>query len=254
MSGNVMNLYPHSLLPLSLSFHLMQICSTESKFARRHASRHPHGSNFGGHTRSTTMAVRCLLKGCWVGEQNGVKWKGRVSCGLNRHASLWCQHLMLTIIFFHSRLPFAQIHRRVHISEKTLSFLNGEFEVEPAYGEKREEALRIAGLKTYFITKVLKPVRDCLLNIKSLVVVCVKLSARSYCKENFQSQVKALGEAFLIIVRSIPLRSEREDCLFTNVCLYIWLWNLFGSGCALGWLSISFQSWNLLPPEKSTRK
>ncbi|XP_037927319.1 adenylate cyclase type 3 [Teleopsis dalmanni] len=46
---------------------------------------------------------------------------------------------------------------RVHISDKTLAFLTGEFEVEPAYGEKREEALRIAGLKTYFITKVLKP-------------------------------------------------------------------------------------------------
>jgi hypothetical protein len=40
-----------------------------------------------------------------------------------------------------------------------LSFLHGEFEVEPAFGEKREEALRIAGLKTFFITKVLKPVR-----------------------------------------------------------------------------------------------
>jgi adenylate cyclase 3 len=39
-----------------------------------------------------------------------------------------------------------------------LSFLKGEFEVEPAFGEKREESLRIAGLKTYFITKVLKPV------------------------------------------------------------------------------------------------
>ncbi|XP_041775582.1 adenylate cyclase type 3 [Anopheles merus] len=46
---------------------------------------------------------------------------------------------------------------RVHLSEKTLGFLNGEFEVEPAFGEKREEALRIAGLKTYFITRVLKP-------------------------------------------------------------------------------------------------
>ncbi|XP_068903949.1 adenylate cyclase type 3 isoform X2 [Tenebrio molitor] len=46
---------------------------------------------------------------------------------------------------------------RVHISATTLSFLSGEFEVEPAYGEKREEALRIAGLKTYFIGKVLKP-------------------------------------------------------------------------------------------------
>ncbi|XP_053957925.1 adenylate cyclase type 3 [Anastrepha ludens] len=46
---------------------------------------------------------------------------------------------------------------RVHISDKTLAFLSGEFEVEPAHGERREEALRIAGLKTYFITKVLKP-------------------------------------------------------------------------------------------------
>lgn len=54
---------------------------------------------------------------------------------------------------------FSALHcRRVHISDKTLAFLNGEFEVEPAFGEKREELLRIAGLKTYFITKVVKPV------------------------------------------------------------------------------------------------
>ncbi|XP_054082506.1 adenylate cyclase type 3 [Zeugodacus cucurbitae] len=46
---------------------------------------------------------------------------------------------------------------RVHISDKTLAFLNGAFEVEPAYGERMDEALRIAGLKTYFITNVLKP-------------------------------------------------------------------------------------------------
>lgn len=50
------------------------------------------------------------------------------------------------------------IFRRVHISEKTLSFLNGEFEVEPAYGERREETLRIAGIKTYYISKIVKPV------------------------------------------------------------------------------------------------
>lgn len=36
--------------------------------------------------------------------------------------------------------------------------MNGEFEVEPAFGEKREETLRIAGLKTFFIKKVLIPV------------------------------------------------------------------------------------------------
>lgn len=46
----------------------------------------------------------------------------------------------------------------MHISEKTLSFLNGEFEVEPALGEKREETLRMAGIKTFFIVKTLKPV------------------------------------------------------------------------------------------------
>ena len=54
----------------------------------------------------------------------------------------------------------SSFRRRVHISEKTLSFLNGEFEVEPAFGEKREEALRVAGLKTFFITKVIKPVKN----------------------------------------------------------------------------------------------
>lgn len=58
------------------------------------------------------------------------------------------------------------VHRRVHISDKTLAYLSGEFEVEPAYGEKREEALRIAGLKTYFIKKVLKPV-------SVIVVACI---------------------------------------------------------------------------------
>ncbi|KOB76177.1 Adenylate cyclase, partial [Operophtera brumata] len=46
---------------------------------------------------------------------------------------------------------------RVHVSEVTLGFLNDEFEVEPAFGEKREEMLRQAGIKTYFIVKVLKP-------------------------------------------------------------------------------------------------
>ncbi|XP_060802220.1 adenylate cyclase type 3 isoform X2 [Amyelois transitella] len=46
---------------------------------------------------------------------------------------------------------------RVHISEVTLNFLNDEFEVEPAHGERREEMLRQAGVKTYFIVRVLKP-------------------------------------------------------------------------------------------------
>lgn len=47
--------------------------------------------------------------------------------------------------------------RRVHISERTLSYLDDHFEVEAAHGEKKEEALRMAGLKTFFIVKALKP-------------------------------------------------------------------------------------------------
>lgn len=72
------------------------------------------------------------------------------------HVSDGCDFICLTwnwIVFF-----FLFFCRRVHISEKTLQCLNGEFEVEPAFGEKREETLRIAGLKTYFIKKVLIPV------------------------------------------------------------------------------------------------
>ncbi|XP_059484469.1 adenylate cyclase type 3-like [Neocloeon triangulifer] len=49
---------------------------------------------------------------------------------------------------------------RVHISEKTLSYLDDHFEVEPAHGEKREETLRMAGLKTFFIVKALKPFEE----------------------------------------------------------------------------------------------
>ncbi|RWS16973.1 hypothetical protein B4U79_05975 [Dinothrombium tinctorium] len=46
---------------------------------------------------------------------------------------------------------------RVHISEKTLSFLNGEFEVSNGDGASREEAIRLSGMKTYLIERVIKP-------------------------------------------------------------------------------------------------
>lgn len=39
--------------------------------------------------------------------------------------------------------------------------------MEPAYGEKREETLRIAGIKTYYIKKILKPVRATLWSAKN---------------------------------------------------------------------------------------
>ncbi|GIY63904.1 adenylate cyclase type 3 [Caerostris darwini] len=56
-----------------------------------------------------------------------------------------------------NKMESAGMPGRVHISDKTLGFLNGEFEVAPGDGMSREEALRSAGLETYFITKVLKP-------------------------------------------------------------------------------------------------
>lgn len=74
-----------------------------------------------------------------------------VVCSLEKETSL-------SLVQRRAINSFRSIRRRVHISEKTLQCLSGEFEVEPAYGEKREEALRIAGLKTYFIKKVLKHV------------------------------------------------------------------------------------------------
>ncbi|GIY78980.1 adenylate cyclase type 3 [Caerostris extrusa] len=56
-----------------------------------------------------------------------------------------------------NKMESAGMPGRVHISDKTLGFLKGEFEVTPGDGMSREEALRSAGLETYFITKVLKP-------------------------------------------------------------------------------------------------
>lgn len=49
---------------------------------------------------------------------------------------------------------------RVHISERTLSFLNGEFEVTNGDGASREEAIRLANIQTYFIVRVIKPVSN----------------------------------------------------------------------------------------------
>lgn len=53
--------------------------------------------------------------------------------------------------------PNDRTYSKVHISEKTLDFLNGEFEVKDGDGASREEAIRIAGVKTYLIVSVLKP-------------------------------------------------------------------------------------------------
>lgn len=115
----------------------------------------------------------------------------------------------------------------VHISEKTLSFLNGEFEVEPGFGEKREEALRMEGLKTYFITKVLKPVRSCFLCFlrSSNAHAGQARSIHVYIKKTRPFPFFSSSESFFIIpiffIHSHHSKAEgKENCLFTDVCLF----------------------------------
>lgn len=75
----------------------------------------------------------------------------------------------------------------MHISNVTKSFLNGEFEVEPAYGEQREETLAKAGITTYFIVRALKPFKPAL--TKSLA----SLADAEY--ERQQEQQRAISSA-----------------------------------------------------------
>ncbi|XP_012525724.1 adenylate cyclase type 3 [Monomorium pharaonis] len=80
---------------------------------------------------------------------------------------------------------------RVHISNATLSFLNGEFEVEPAHGEDREEALQKAGLVTYFIVKALKPFKPAV--TKSLASLADAESSQRII-ENMQDKMDNIRE------------------------------------------------------------
>ncbi|XP_011701374.1 PREDICTED: adenylate cyclase type 3-like [Wasmannia auropunctata] len=80
---------------------------------------------------------------------------------------------------------------RVHISNATLSFLNGEFEVEPAHGEDREEALQKAGLVTYFIVRALKPFKPAV--TKSLASLADAENSQR-AMENVQDKVDNIRE------------------------------------------------------------
>ncbi|XP_025831184.1 adenylate cyclase type 3-like [Agrilus planipennis] len=95
---------------------------------------------------------------------------------------------------------FMSIYRRVHISATTLSFLNGEFEIEPAYGEKREEALRIAGLKTYFIVRVLKPFQP---DVKSEI----------------QNGGKVIADEDSCVIADLASESQEDTTVNVHICL-----------------------------------
>ena len=58
---------------------------------------------------------------------------------------------------FANKMESGGLPGRVHISQSTLKYLNGEFEVCDGDGASREEAIRLAGIKTFFIVRVLKP-------------------------------------------------------------------------------------------------
>uniref|UniRef100_T1GCZ3 adenylate cyclase n=1 Tax=Megaselia scalaris TaxID=36166 RepID=T1GCZ3_MEGSC len=75
---------------------------------------------------------------------------------------------------------------RVHISEKTRLCLRDQFVVEPAYGEKREPALRLAGLTTYFITKVLVPFEE---RNRSLTEDHLAIDMQSEKEEGFKDMI-----------------------------------------------------------------
>lgn len=47
---------------------------------------------------------------------------------------------------------------RVHISENTADFLSGQFQLEPGDGGSREEAIKMAGIQTFFVKSVVTAV------------------------------------------------------------------------------------------------
>ena len=57
---------------------------------------------------------------------------------------------MLYICTYYSAI-LCMMYRRVHISQRTLDHLHGEYDVEAAEGWERHPALKQAGLPTYFI-------------------------------------------------------------------------------------------------------
>ena len=55
---------------------------------------------------------------------------------------------------------FNSSHRRVHISETTNKFLNGEFDLEEGHGGDREDELKLRNITTFFVKGVIKPVSE----------------------------------------------------------------------------------------------
>ncbi|XP_014672748.1 PREDICTED: adenylate cyclase type 3-like [Priapulus caudatus] len=60
-------------------------------------------------------------------------------------------------VIFANKMESGGIGGRVHVSDSTCTFLNGEFQLEDGYGEIRDESIKNAGVRTYLISSVIKP-------------------------------------------------------------------------------------------------
>ncbi|KAK4336759.1 hypothetical protein RND71_044222 [Anisodus tanguticus] len=89
---------------------------------------------------------------------------------------------------------------RVHISESTVNFLNGEFELSDGDGASREETIRQARIKTFFIVNVLKPYPQ------------GTLDEKNQAEQNFESnQLEKPNEQQKLLQDTIPTQTNSND-------------------------------------------
>ncbi|XP_074658737.1 adenylate cyclase type 3-like [Tubulanus polymorphus] len=70
-----------------------------------------------------------------------------------------------------NRMESGGVPGRVHISQTTASFLNGEFILESGDGETRDERIKLAGIKTFLIKEIVKPYPQGTLNEVDMMAV-----------------------------------------------------------------------------------
>ena len=82
---------------------------------------------------------------------------GSVMCGVlgdkKWHFDVWSNDVIIA-----NHMESGGIPGRVHISEATLKFLDGAYEVEPGDGDSRDNHLKMVNIKTFLITRT-EPLR-----------------------------------------------------------------------------------------------
>lgn len=80
-------------------FAVSQVRATDHELAGGHASGHTHGSRSGRRSGPETVAVRRLLEGRGVGEQNGEQRNARVRNSRDEREKLLCPQLTLPFLY-----------------------------------------------------------------------------------------------------------------------------------------------------------